>query len=648
MKIDPKVLDVESNLTGEKIKLSIDEDAMTHIMSVLTDLYEDAEKAVIREYATNGRDEHVKAGVSLPVQVTLPSTLSPYLKIRDFGEGLDADDIRDIYSRYGASTKRDTNDLVGSLGLGCKSALTYTDQFTVQGIKNGRCVQIAVSRDEDGAGSMTLVSEYDTDEASGVEITVPVKAYNQFETKARELFQYWPEGSVEINGEAPERFSGIKLTDGIYAVNESYQSQVVMGGVPYPATFDDDSNFSVVAFVDIGDVEFTPSRESLKMTAKTKAVLASIGSQVTNLKEQAVQSLVDEAESKPEALRRALEASAMFGYKGEVYYKGKLIPRNITIKDAGQEKSFLVYRPWKRGYGARMVGDTSHISLNLFPKSLFMVGFDTTTLSQTQKNKIGQYLRDLGIQYGDYDQVILLEKLPFSSYVDKIQIIDWAEVKAIKLEKQENQDGRPKGAYDVILPDNGISSSYHRTTVVEAGDLADHDGPVYWFPYSKSRSYQESTYLEMLRTIDPKSLFVHLKANRIGKFERDFKSAERTSHACKRIAQDWFDNLTDDDQTWLAVQKLDRGWAQLDETEIDDPNLQLIILQSKIKNDALRKEAATYQNLYTGDLIKIDTGDYPLLNLSELSYKSDDQREVYRQHIVLYLNAVYAAKEESN
>ena len=42
------------------------------------------------------------------------------------------EDIHSIYSQYGESTKRGTNAQNGMLGLGCKSALTYTNQFTMK------------------------------------------------------------------------------------------------------------------------------------------------------------------------------------------------------------------------------------------------------------------------------------------------------------------------------------------------------------------------------------------------------------------------------------------------------------------------------------------------------------------------------------
>ena len=98
--------------------MSIDPSGMAHVMSILTNLYADAPLAVLREYATNARDSHVAAGTDRPIEVDLPSDLNPTLVIRDFGVGLSEAEIIDVYARYGASTKRDTNDQVGAFGLG--------------------------------------------------------------------------------------------------------------------------------------------------------------------------------------------------------------------------------------------------------------------------------------------------------------------------------------------------------------------------------------------------------------------------------------------------------------------------------------------------------------------------------------------------
>ncbi len=125
-------VNVSSNVTADA-DMTVDQDAMAHIMSVLTKLYSDEYLAVIREYSTNARDAHIAADkADQPILVTLPTALNPTLVITDNGVGLSRDELVNVYSKYGASTKRQTNQQVGSFGLGCKSAFTVAGQFTVK------------------------------------------------------------------------------------------------------------------------------------------------------------------------------------------------------------------------------------------------------------------------------------------------------------------------------------------------------------------------------------------------------------------------------------------------------------------------------------------------------------------------------------
>src|SRR5687768_14206487 len=91
---------VQSTVQGESIKMRLDEDATDHLMSMFIDLYEDPEKAIIREYTCNGRDAQIEAGYTGPLEVTTPTALAPFFTVRDYGIGLSAEDIRKVYSAY--------------------------------------------------------------------------------------------------------------------------------------------------------------------------------------------------------------------------------------------------------------------------------------------------------------------------------------------------------------------------------------------------------------------------------------------------------------------------------------------------------------------------------------------------------------------
>ena len=277
---------VTTNLSdAPKVAMTFDEASLVHLMSVMTDLYSDPMMAMLREYSTNALDAHIQAGLNRPIEVYTPSTFSQFLKIKDFGIGLSLEDIYEIYSKYGASTKRESNEVVGMLGLGCKSALTYCNQFTLVSVKDGWKIETIVARDETVAGSIQIVSQTQSDEPNGTEIVIPTKVTDagEIQKKAESFFQYWPKGSVLVNGNDPKHFEGLELIENMWIVpssnrNNRYSSNnsnctIVMGNVPYPATVKHELTYEyeLVVFVPIGAVHFTPSRESLQMTKKTTA-----------------------------------------------------------------------------------------------------------------------------------------------------------------------------------------------------------------------------------------------------------------------------------------------------------------------------------------------------------------------------------------
>jgi DNA topoisomerase VI subunit B len=173
----------------------VKQENLAHIFSILRNsLYSDKAGAIIREYSTNAYDAHVQAGIKeTPIKINCPSRFSPLLSIRDYGFGLNEEQIFNVYASYGESTKRHTNDQVGMMGLGSKSAFSYTDSFTVISYNDGLKKSYLAYIDDSGIGKIMKVNEEPTDE-TGIEIQVPVKPLDcyQFENaivEAVKIFQ---------------------------------------------------------------------------------------------------------------------------------------------------------------------------------------------------------------------------------------------------------------------------------------------------------------------------------------------------------------------------------------------------------------------------------------------------------------------------
>lgn len=283
---------ITGDLGGEKIEYTVDQTALAHIMNVLTELYSDPHKAVVREISTNALDSHAISGQTRPIKITTPSRVNGFFIVEDFGAGMSPDDLRHIYSSYGASTKRGNNIEAGQLGLGSKSPFAIADQFTIRARKDGVETMAMLSRNANRSAQIEIVSEQATDEPNGVRLQIPISGdLDAFNRKVEEFVRYVRPGLVDLNGEinvVPEHW--LKLSDDIYVNTRNhyglngYQRDaiVVMGNVAYPA---DRSSIpsSVIAYVPMGSLAFTPSREELMYIDLTERTLRSIVDDVATL-----------------------------------------------------------------------------------------------------------------------------------------------------------------------------------------------------------------------------------------------------------------------------------------------------------------------------------------------------------------------------
>ena len=104
----------------DSIGMSLDLDSAQVLMQMLSkNLYSDSVGSTVRECASNALDSHRRAGQTKPIVVSFKSGQSNNLEfaVEDFGVGLDADDVKNIISKYGKSTKRDSNTELGMMGL---------------------------------------------------------------------------------------------------------------------------------------------------------------------------------------------------------------------------------------------------------------------------------------------------------------------------------------------------------------------------------------------------------------------------------------------------------------------------------------------------------------------------------------------------
>lgn len=138
-------------------------------------LYSHPLRTMIQEYLCNGRDATREAKSDKALEVTMPTKLDPVFKVRDFGPGLSAERVRNVFVLYGSSTKRKDNSQTGGFGIGAKSAWAYTDSFTIVSIHNGTKSTYIAHLGKSSEGSLDLLEEESTTEPSGVEIGISIQ-----------------------------------------------------------------------------------------------------------------------------------------------------------------------------------------------------------------------------------------------------------------------------------------------------------------------------------------------------------------------------------------------------------------------------------------------------------------------------------------
>lgn len=206
---------------AEKVEMTLNTDsalASGLLIQRLTELYENPIEATVRETVSNAIDAVVKecSGDKPTVKIYSPTTLNPILIIKDNGVGMTYNDLKEIYSKYGASTKIDDLDQIGAYGLGAKAPLAYGNEFTVTSIKDGQKTTIIVAREE-MTNFIKIVDSVITDEPSGTTVSIPVDNADihrfQENIKKYEQIPFDKDIDLYINDKMVEENSYTLITD---------------------------------------------------------------------------------------------------------------------------------------------------------------------------------------------------------------------------------------------------------------------------------------------------------------------------------------------------------------------------------------------------------------------------------------------------
>jgi len=298
-------------------------------------LYSNKYEAILRELGCNAYDSHVEAGnAEKPFTVHLPTRLNPIFSVRDYGVGLDHEQVMGLYTTYFESTKDDSNDFVGCMGLGSKSPFSYTKNFTITAIKNGRKGTYSAFIGEKGVPAIVQLGDEETDEGNGVEVSFAVEDRNdmrQFSHEAKKVYK-WFAVRPEFTGAEltiPElKYAEMDIIPGTHMKEQqgwNNESFAIMGNVAYPIDVPDGeelpkgvrellhSNSFVIRF-DIGELGIAASREELSYDPRTIKNLISKSKEILEALEIYVVNKIKPAKTKWE--RNVLAAELISSNEG--------------------------------------------------------------------------------------------------------------------------------------------------------------------------------------------------------------------------------------------------------------------------------------------------------------------------------------------
>lgn len=292
----------------ETKEFEINNSSASVIIDSLINLYSNPIGSIVREIASNCVDAHRerdlkklgKRELEHDDDLTYFSNTNVIdimfetdeIIFKDHGVGLSKERVKNIFTVFGGSTKRDNNTEIGGFGLGSKSPFAYANTFFVRTCRNNKVYKYMLSRGE-SIPTMDLVFEKELEVLPGeinynfTEIIIPYELksdISKFKRYADEQLKYFPQIRY-TNHQAP--LTHIIIDENDYDIDtKSGNVGILIGNVEYPLNFNMvNPNFLGQALsrysslglklkFNIGELTLVPSREAIRYTEETKTKIA--------------------------------------------------------------------------------------------------------------------------------------------------------------------------------------------------------------------------------------------------------------------------------------------------------------------------------------------------------------------------------------
>lgn len=295
--------DIEIETSGiNSIVGGINLDNLPNVMEIMSNnIYSNKIGSIIRELTSNCFDSHRRAKVDNPVVVNVDydySNETYYIEFKDVGTGLSPDAINNVYMRWFTSDKKNSNDEIGSWGLGSKSPFSYTDLFYITTVVDNiqyEYYHYKSQRNDKGVREfkLDLISENHTTKRNGTTIRIDIKSEdlekflkeiieqlsyfdNVLITKGSavsDIYGYNSNKIADFNDEKIYEYKTFKYRNKKVSEKNLF---ILIDTVKYPIKveelgLDDELPFGLK--FQIGELSITPSREDIEYTKSNKELI---------------------------------------------------------------------------------------------------------------------------------------------------------------------------------------------------------------------------------------------------------------------------------------------------------------------------------------------------------------------------------------
>lgn len=630
-------------MDGEKTVMTVRPEDWKKLSGLLINLYSDTILACIREYSTNALDTHIEMGVTDPIEVVTPNAFSNILTIKDKGRGMDKYDLQNTYAMFGASTKDESNDFNGSMGLGSKSALTYTDSFTIISVKNGIQTSAMVGRDDEGNGIMEILGECETNEPNGTTIQIPAKTGDeyQFRLKANEFFQYWKPGTVLLNGQEPEKFDPeslgyVQVTSDVWVKPQAYSHistvSILMENVVYDHSMNINQDLmrglKIYHEADNGTIQFSPSRESLMMNRTTTTYVEELFKFAEKRYIESISKTISNQPTLAKAIAKFEEFESILT-QGSVKWRG--IPVRKSIYYGGRE-----YRPNSDSGSACDNINLAHVLRNQ-SKYAVLKNYQGTNLTRAQKNALVDYFEENSLNY----TAVIYNGQDSDGYLSSLPTIDWEKVKPYI--KKTDRGSAKNETFPIAYWDSTLGRF-----VDEVSTLPDNRKILYASPVSM-RTYSGSPYpISWLKSM-PNAVLVYLNYNRHDKFAREHPDASPVFTYVEEWIKKIVESLTDEEKEASRTSHkylFDYFNGKTNDKYIDSVADAVVSYVKKEKQ--VQEVASPLRRMNLGDRVRhLDADVSTVGNYFEEKYPLLNNYNFRHSHAIEYINAIYEKDKES-